>query len=239
MNLKLRNIAIAALLCIIGACMASAQTTQLKQTAAGPNCQVYGCINAPLSDLETFTFSDTLRYLYDQPINGKLAFRGLNYFMSGHSTGYLNIDLDASAYENNGFAVHELFHPSRGNGNWQNGYLQLDNEYVGSDPFLYGWNGAVNVASGTGQVGVVTANMIQDQTVNLTSGDPNLIQVPVQVTIKAGSLDADFTITATAPTAPPLGAPTPVTVTATFPDNTTATMTVTVGTIPASPPPEN
>lgn len=217
------------------ACMssASAQTTQLTQTAAGPNCHTYGCINTPLSDQEVFTWC----HVTTGSGCTKLSFRGLDYFMTAHVGGFPieAVDLSSTAYENNGFAVHTDFLCGRFGCGWKDGTLTLDKEYVGSGTFLYGWNGSVNVTSGTGQVGVVTANMIQDQTVNLTSGDPNLIQVPAQVTIQAGSLDADFTITATAPKAPPLGAPTPVTVTATFQDGTAATMTVTVGTIPASP----
>lgn len=214
-------------------CLLKAQTTQLQQTAAGPNCHTYGCINTPLSDGELISWSNT-------SVSQKLSFRGLNYFMVAKQSGWptIAVDLTSVGYENNGFAVHTDFDSDcfRCVLGWDDGYLQLNNEYVGSGTFLYGWNGSVNVTSGTGQVGLVTATPF-DQAITLVSSDPAILQVPGQVTILAGSLDADFTITATAPTAPPLGNPTPVTVTATFPDGTAATMTVTVGTIPAPTPP--
>lgn len=233
-----KQIAVAVLGLLACTSSASAQTTQLKQTAAGPNCQIVGCINAPLSDGELFTFSDTLKYLGSYPINGKLAFRGLNYFLSGHSSGYEVIDLDASAWENNGFAVHENFAPCYRCFRWHDGYLQVANEYVGFDPYLYGYNGAVNVTSGTGQVGLVTASPFP-LTVTLASSDTTQIQVPSEVTIPAGSLDADFTIMATAPTQTTPPSPTAkITIIATFPDGTSAVATVTVQPLPAPPPPE-
>lgn len=147
------------------------------------------------------------------------------------------IDLDASTWEKNGFALHDVFHPSRYTAGWTSGYLQIPNEYIGFDPFLYGYNGAVNVTTGTGQVGLVTPNFIQDQTVTLTSGDTTQVQVPSQVTILAGSLDADFTITATAPMQTGGLKESFITVTATFPDGTVSTATVGVEPLPAPPPP--
>lgn len=212
-----------------------AQTTQLNQTAAGPNCHTYGCINTPLSDGELFTWSDT-------NVSQKLSFRGLNYFMTAHTSGWptIAVDLSSTAYENNGFAVHTDFDSDcfRCVTGWDDGYLQLNNEYVGSDPYLYGWNGSVNVTSGTGQVGFVAGQSV-DSTVTLLSSRPDLLQVPASIVILANQLDADFTITATAPTATTSFqlAPITVTVTATYPDGITATMTVTVGPLPAPPPP--
>lgn len=205
------------------------QTTQLQQTAAGPNCHTYGCINTPLANGELFTWSDT-------SVSQKLSFRGLNYFMTVTTSGNVTKDLSSAAYENNGFAVHTDFDIDcfRCVFTWDDGYLQLNNEYVGSDPYLYGYNGQINVTSGTGQVGLVTPSP-GDLIVNLVSGDATLIQVPSQVTILAGSLDADFTITSTAPTAPP-SQTLSIIVTATFPDGTVATMKVTVQPVPAPPP---
>lgn len=217
------------------ACMSStrAQTTQLAQSAPGPNCHPYGCINTPLSNGELMTWCDT-------SVCQKLSFRGMNYFMTVTTSGNVTKDLTSTKYENNGFAVHTDFDVDcfRCVFGWDDGYLQLNKEYVGSDPFLYGWNGQVNVTSGTGQVGLVTASP-GDLIVTLSSGDATLIQVPSQVTILAGSLDADFTITATAPTSTGqnTGQTISVNVTATYPDGTVATMTVTVQPLPAPPPP--
>lgn len=226
-----------ALLCLLYPWAVQAQTTQLTQTAAGPNCHSYGCINTPLSNGELITWCNT-------SVCQKLSFRGLNYFMTAHQTGWptVMVDLTSTAYENNGFAVHTDFDSDcfRCVLGWDDGYLQLNNEYVGSGTFLYGWNGSVNVTSGTGQIGLVTVTPF-DQTVTLLSSNPTILQLPASVVIPNGFPDADFTITATAPTATLSSqlAPIPVTVSATFPDGTVATMTVTVGPLPAPTPPES
>lgn len=223
----LRGLAIATglLACSLSA---RAQTTQLIQTAAGPNCRTYGCINTTLSDDELLTWSCT-------SASQKFSFRGLNYSKCSTS-GNTAVDLDVTAWENNGFAVHTDFDVDcfRCAPGWDDGTFTVPNEYIGSGRFLYGWDGQVNQTSGNGQVGLVTATPY-NQTVNLASGNPNLIQVPSQVIILAGSLDANFTITATAPYAPP-SQTLSVTVTATFPDGTVAAMTVTVQPLPAPPP---
>lgn len=215
-------------------CRLEAQTTTLTQTAAGPNCSISGCINTPLSDKELITWCHT-------NVCQKLSFRGLNYFMTAKQSGWptIAVDLDSTAYENNGFMVHTDFDSDcfRCVTGWDDGTLTMENEYVGSGTFLYGWNGSVNVTSGTGQVGLVTATPF-DQTVTLMSSDATLLQVPSSVVILAGTLDSNFTITATAPTATASWqlAPINVTVTATFPDGTASTMTVTVGPLPPPPP---
>lgn len=218
-------------------CSARAQTTQLQQTAPGPNCHTYGCINTPLSDGEVFTWCHTSSCT-------KTSFRGLNYLMTAHTSGFPieAVDLTSTAYENNGFAVHTDFLCGRFGCGWHDGYFQLNKKYVGFDPFLYGDNGQVNVTSGNGQVGLVTA-LPYDLTVTLVSSDPTQIQVPASVVILAGTLDANFTITATAPTqpnSPPYLTESFVTVTATFTDDGTAsTATVGVEPLPAPTPPSS
>lgn len=219
-------------------CLSRAQqSTTIAQASAGPNCHTYGCINTPLSDgaHDLLTWANTSR-------EQAFTFRGLTYLATAKQVinpdGSLTVELSSTAFENNGLGVNTDFaHNPRGGYGWKSGVFILDANanYVGSGTYLYGWNGSVDVTSGTGQVGLVT-NTSFDQTVTLLSSNPNILQVPVSVVIPAGAYDTNFTITATAPQAPPLGAPTPVTVTATFPDNTVATMTVTVGTIPASSP---
>lgn len=218
----------------LGASSASAQATQLVQTAAGPNCHTYGCINTPLSDGEMFTWC----HVTTGSGCTKLSFRGLDYFMTAHVGGFPieAVDLSSTAYENNGFAVHTDFLCGRFGCGWKDGTLTLDKEYVGSGTYLYGWNGSVNVTSGTGQVGLVSGVPF-DQTVTLVSSDPAILQVPVSVVIPNGSPDADFTITATAPTG--TGQTLSVNVTATFPDGTVAVMTVTVQPVPAPTPPDS
>lgn len=235
----MRKLAVIAILGLAFACTSRAQSTTLTQTS-GTGCVVTGCTNAKLSDGELFTWGDTLVYYGSQSIFGKLQFRGMHYQMSGQASwnGYQVIDLS-----DNGFAIHEAFSVRCYRSCtqiWQNGYLSLPSEYVGADPADYGNQGYpsyANLTTGTGQVGVVTASMVP-LTVTLVSGDTSQIQVPSEVTIPAGSLYADFTITATAPTqpnSPPYLQPASVTITATFQDGQSSTFTVVVQ--PLSPPP--
>lgn len=215
-----------------------AQTTQLNQTGPGTYCHVTGCTNMPLSDGELMTFGDTLAYYGSYPINGKLQFRGMHYQMTGNSSGYQLIDLAGA-----GFTLHEDFavHCYRGcSNNWLNGYLELPNEYVTSDPAYYGSSGYPNytcICSGNGQIGFVTAPTTAAN-VTLVSSNPSVIQVPVEVTVPAGSLYADFAITATVP-ATGLGAPYTVTITATFPDGSTSVFPLTVQNLPPPTPPDS
>lgn len=233
----MNRIAIAVLGLLACSLSASAQTTTLTQTGPGTNCTTVGCINMPLDDLERLTWADTNSIQ-------KFSFRGLDYFAAAKRTtnpdGSLSVDLDSALYENNGFTVHTLFDIDcfRCAEAWDNGKIVFPTEYVASGTFLYGWNGSINVTSGTGQVGFGVGQPV-DSTIALLSSRPDLLQVPASVVIPQNQFYTPFTITATAPTAPaaPLGA-TPINVTATFPDGTVATMTVTVGTIPAPTPPD-
>jgi len=118
-----------------------AQTTTFTQTG-GSTCHVTGCSNAPVSDGETFSFSDTLKYYGSYSIAGTLTFRGIGYALSGTSSGYQTIDL--SANDAGPFAVHEDFaiHCFRGCGQtWLDGSLTVPNEYLGiqvdKSQFLY------------------------------------------------------------------------------------------------------
>lgn len=218
---------------------AGAQTTTYTQTGPGTNCTLAGCINMPLSPTKEFlTWADTNSIQ-------KFSFRGLNYFATAkrvtNPDGSISVNLDSAAFENNGFTVTTLFDSDcfRCAEAWDiGGGITFPTEYNGSGTYLYGWNGSVNVTSGTGQVGFGVGQLV-DSTVTLLSDRPDLIQVPSSIVIPANQFDADFTITATAPTATLSSqlAPIPVHVTATFPDTTVATMTVTVGPLPAPPPP--
>ena len=240
-----RIIAVAALgLAALMPCTSWAQSTApstvLSQVSA-QSCAVTGCINAKLSDGELFTFSDMLRYYGSYPINGRLAFRGLNYDMTGQSSGYQVIDLSGNGGQ---FAVHEEFAVRCYRGctqTWLRGSLTVANEYIGTQPTNYGSSGYpayTNISTGTGQVGLVSASQ-SDTLITLTSSDVTLIQVPSEVTILAGALDANFTITATAPTqpnSPPDFSPSTVVVTATFPDGQTASVSLLVTPLPPPPP---
>lgn len=230
-------------LLVVGEIMAIAQsgnTTALAQVSA-QSCQVTGCVNAKLSDGELFSFSDTLRYYGSYNINGRLAFRGLNYLGTGQSSGYQIIDL---AFAGGQFAVHENIAIVRGNSQkWLNGSLTMANEYVGTDPAYYGsteYPAYGDITTGTGQVGLVKA-AISDTVVTLASSDTTQVQVPSEVTILAGSLNANFTVTATAPTTTGPGTTNNpnVTITATFPDGRVASMPVYVQPLPAPTPVNN
>lgn len=217
---------------------AQAQTTQLNQTGPGTNCHVTGCTNMPLSDGELMTFGDTLAYYGSYPINGKLLFRGMHYQISGNSSGYQLIDLSGA-----GFSLHEDFavHCYRGcSNNWLNGYLEVPSKYVTSDPSYYGNSGYPNytcICSGNGQVGFIVAPTTAT-VVTLVTDNPSVIQVPANVTVSAGSLYADFAITANVPNTG-IGPLYTVTITATFPDGTTATFPLTVQNLPPPTPPDN
>ena len=114
--------------------MARTQTTTLTQELApgatkSPR-QVTGCINAYLSDGETFSFNDTLQYYGSYSILGNLSFRGVEYQMTGNSSGYQVIDL----HNAQGFAIHEAFSVRCYRGciqTWLNGYLVAPNVFVG------------------------------------------------------------------------------------------------------------
>lgn len=218
--------------------LSQAQTTQLNQTGPGSYCHVTGCTNMPLSDGELMTFGDTLAYYGSYPIAGKLQFRGMHYQMAGNSSGYQLIDLAGA-----GFAIHVDFavHCYRGcSNNWLNGYLDVPNEYVTSDPAYYGSSGYPNytcICSGNGQVGFVTAPT-SPVVVTLTTDNPSVIQVPSEVTVLAGTMFTDFAITATVPDTG-IGPLYTVTITATFPDGTTATFPLTVQNLPPPTPPDS
>lgn len=231
---RIRTAVAAFIVAIFCASIASAQTTQLNQT--GPDsCHVTGCLNAPLSDGELYSWSDTLQYYGSYPIAGKLQFRGMHYQMSGNSSGYQVIDLAGA-----GFAIHEAFKVTcfrSCSNSWLNGYLDVPNEYVASDPSYYGNSGYPSytcICSGNGQVGFV-ATQTSPIVVNLVTDNPSVIQVPPQVTILGGTQFTDFAITATVPNTG-IGPVYTVTITATFPDGTTATFPVNVQNLPPPTP---
>lgn len=233
----------------------STNTTTFTQTG-GVGCHVTGCANAALNDGETFSFTDTLQYYGTYSILGKLTFRAIGYSMSGQASGYQTIDLSNAQ----GFAVHEDYavHCYRGcSQTWKDGSLTIPKEYVGvqvdTSVLMYtnvfgqvvqqypnwpptAFGGQVYRSSGyiegplngTVQVGLASVSDV-DVTVKLASSDPTFT-VPSQITIPAGSLYANGSITAVT-----VGSGVVATITATFPDGTTSTITVTDDPGPAQP----
>lgn len=245
----MRKILLAVGILVLACASAGAQTTQLNQTGTNANCHVTGCVNVPLSDVELFTFSDTIQHYGSSPIAGKLQFRGMHYQMIGNASGYQDIDLAICQPEvncvpiANSFAIHEHFavHCVRScSNNWVNGYLDVPNEYVASDPSYYGNSGYPSytcICSGNGQVGF-PAQQTNPATVTLVSSMPSVIQVPSEVTVLGGTSFTDFAITATVPDTG-IGPVYTVTITATFPDGTTATFPVSVQNLPPPTPPDS
>jgi hypothetical protein len=214
-------------------------------------CSVTGCTNAQLSDGETFSFTDTLQYYGVYPILGTLQFRGVKYAMSGQASGYETIDLSNSQ----GFAVHEAFSVRCYRGcsqTWLNGSLTVPNTYLGvqvdTSVLMYtntfgqvvqqypdwpstAFGGSVYRATGniegptTGivQVGLVTASDV-DTPVILTCSDA-AFTIPSEITIPAGSTYQNAPISAAVI---PYNQPAvTATIRATFPDGSTAIITVT------------
>lgn len=220
----------------------STSTTTFTQTGGG-GCHVTGCTNAPISDGETFSFNDTQEYYGAQNILVNLYFRGIQYAMSGKGSGYQTEDLS----NGQGFAIHEDFtvHCLRGCSNtWKDGSLRVPNTYVGVimdrsifypgqypnwPPTAFGGqvyrSGGTYVegpSSGTVQVGLAVPAQV-DTVVTLTTSDA-AFTVPERITIPAGQLFANGTITAAAFTG---RTEIVATVLATFPDGSTAIITVT------------
>lgn len=214
-----------------------AQTTTLNQTSL--TCQPLGCANATLSDGELFSYNGP------GSRGAALSFRGIQYFADSATCPSPNHPYPACGTSqiitaNKGqFVANETFKQVFCYRciKWQNlsGSLTIPNEYAGIQippAPAYGLGGvtpfgAPNPTSTSAQVGLAVASStdtIVTLTTTATSNDPNVqpdpnpLVVPSTVTIPAGSLYANFTVS--------VGTATvinEVSITATFPDGQTST----------------
>lgn len=224
---------------------AKAQTTTIRQVSG--NCTIGGCASATLQDSETFSYSD-----YDPGYGNHsgfeviFSFRGITYYgqgsamnvicPSGTPVGYGCEDVQDINNSLNLGQLHFIEHLkvrcyrtgcvssfNGGSVTLSNDNFEIpvifDHDY--NEPCYYLGTPCYDEAGTfSGQVGLAVLST-SDTIVALTSSDPS-IQVPTSVTIPAGAFSANFLFNTSV-----VQTQTVVIITATFPDGTALSVTVT------------